>query len=171
MPTVDVIAATVVSIALFRGFFLGLVREAFSLGSIAAACLAANLLATPFGSFLAAHSGERISQALGPWVAGAVLAVVAIAAVSSLGRFLRRSLHAAGFSWFDRLGGAALGAAEGALVICLLVALGAQLLGRDHDSLAGSKSLAALETLEGLLAANDLPHQLPLDVASPPPRR
>ncbi len=171
MPTIDVIAATVVFLAFFRGFLLGLVREAFSLGSIAAACLAANLFATPFGDFLAAHSGERIPEWLAPWIAGAVLGVIAIASVSSLGRRLRRSLHAAGFSWFDRLGGAALGCAEGALVICLVVAIGAQVMGRDHESLAGSKSLATLESLEGLLAENGLPHELPIDVAAPPPSR
>lgn len=171
MPSVDVIGATVVFIALFRGFFLGLVREAFSLGSIAAAVLLGKLLARPFGAWLAAHSGGRIPGSLGPWVAGAVLGVIAIAGVTSVGRALRRGLRAAGMRWFDRLAGAALGGAEGILVVCLMVAVGARFLGRDHASLAGSKSLAALETVEGLLAERGLPHRLPVDVAAPPPRR
>jgi uncharacterized membrane protein required for colicin V production len=171
MPSVDVIAATIVLLAFFRGFMLGFVREAFSLGALAAASVAANHTATPFGEFLSKNSGGRIAEWLGPWIAGAVVAVVAIAAVSSLGRRLRRHVRAAGFSWFDRLGGGALGAGEGALVVCLLVAVGAQVVGRDHASLAGSRSLETLETLEGLLAARGLPHELPVQVAAPPPGR
>ena len=111
MASVDVIAATVIFLAFFRGFMLGFVRESFSLGALAAAAVAANHAATPFGDFLSRYSGGRIAEWRGTWIAGAVVAVVAIAAVSSLGRRLRRHVHAAGFSWFDRLGGGALGAA------------------------------------------------------------
>ncbi len=39
---VDLLAAVAVAIGLLRGLFLGLVREAFSLGSIAAACMVAS---------------------------------------------------------------------------------------------------------------------------------
>jgi uncharacterized membrane protein required for colicin V production len=150
---------------MLRGLFLGLVREAFSLGSIAAACIVARLYATSFGAWLARMSDGSIGEGVAPWIAGAVLAVAAIAVVVAAGRWLKRGVVAAGFGWADRAGGAVLGAAEGALLVVVVVAMVTAILGRDHDALRDSHSLDALERLELLAQSREWKE---VDVAAPP---
>ena len=69
--------------------------------------------------------------------------------------------------WVDRLGGGALGAAEGALVSALVIVSLSWLLGPAHELLAESRSLAAFERLQEEVAARG--GSLP-DVASGPRR-
>ncbi len=166
MPSVDILAATIVGIALLRGFFLGLVREAGSLAGLLAATLAVRLYAGPAGAWLARASGGEIPGWLAPWLAGAALAAACVALAAVLRRLLRRVLRAAGLGFADRTGGALLGSAEGLLAVCLLVGLLAALLGRDHPWLERSRSLRTLERFELLAARADLPRRL--DVAAPP---
>jgi membrane protein required for colicin V production len=159
---VDLLAATVVGIALLRGLFLGLVREAFSLGSIAAAVIAVRFFAPSFGDWLARVSSGSIGPTVAPWIAGAAIVVITIVAVGIAGRWIKRGVSAAGFSWADRAGGGILGAAEGALLVVVVVGLLTTFLGRDHDSVRGSHSLAALEELESMAQDRDI------DVSAPP---
>ncbi len=84
------------------------------------------------------------------------------AAVGMAGRWIRRGVSAAGFSWADRAGGGVLGAAEGALLVVVVVGLATTFLGRDHESVRGSRSLAALEHLESMARERDI------DVSAPP---
>ena len=164
MAPIDLLAAAVVSIALLRGLFLGLVREAFSLGSIAAAIIAARLFAPTVGDWLVRVSDSSIGPTIAPWVAGAVVVVSTIAAVGMAGRWIRRGVSAAGFSWADRAGGAVLGAAEGALLVVVLLGLATSFLGRDHASVQGSHCLVALEHLESVAEDSDWRD---IDVAPP----
>jgi membrane protein required for colicin V production len=159
---VDLLAATVVGIALLRGLFLGLVREAFSLGSIAAAVIAVRFFAASIGDWLVRVSDGSIGPTIAPWIAGAALVVISIAAIGMAGRWIRRGVSAAGFSWADRAGGGVLGAAEGALLVVVVVGLATTFLGRDHESVRGSHSLAALERLESMARERDI------DVSAPP---
>jgi uncharacterized membrane protein required for colicin V production len=65
----------------------------------------------------------------------------------------------------DRAGGALLGAAEGSLVVAVLLVLATTVLGRDHPVFRGTRSLAALERVEQVAGgARDM------NVAAPPPR-
>ena len=164
MSPVDLLAAVAVAIGLLRGLFLGLIREAFSLGSIAAACIVARLFAAAAGAWLVRLSDGAIG-ASAPWIAGGALAVATIASVVSAGRFLARGVKAAGFSWADRAGGALLGAAEGALLVVVLLGVVTAIVGRDHDAIRGSHSLEALEHLEVLVQNRDWKE---IDVAAPP---
>ncbi len=163
IEALDLVVAAVLSIAALRGLFLGLVREAFSLASLCAAYLAVKLGVARVAPLVESAADGRIDEAAAPWVAGALLAVGAIAVVVIAGRVVRRGVRAAGLSWADRIGGGVLGVAEGAVVAAILVAVAGTVLGRDHPAIAPTRSLAALEQAEHLARGTTPP-----DVAAPP---
>jgi membrane protein required for colicin V production len=164
MAPVDLLALTVLSIAVLRGFFLGLIREAFSLAAIAAAWVAVRWFSGPAAAWLQAASEGRVGELMAPWIAGAGVAIVAALAVALSGRVLRTGARAVGLGLLDRTGGALLGAAEGSLVIVLLLVLGTTLLGRNHPLFENTRTLAAFERAESVVdGARES------DVAAPPP--
>jgi uncharacterized membrane protein required for colicin V production len=163
--SVDIIVGTVIGIACLRGFFLGLIREAFSLASLGAAYLAVRAFVGPVAAWVGEISEGQISPAFEPWVAGALLVLVTIGVVTTIGRIVRRGARAVGLGFVDRVGGALLGATEGVLVVAVLAVLVTDHIGRDHPAIAHSRTLAALEQME-LLAHQAPPAQI--DVASPP---
>ena len=158
----DGAAALILTLALLRGIWLGLIREAFSIAALGAAVPAVVKGVRP-------HEGWLLEQAdLGmwaPWLAGLLLVVGAVASVAGLGRLLRRGVPAAGLGWADRAGGALLGALEGALVVVLLLVGATALLGRDHQLLAGASTVELLK----VLSADDAGPAAGRDVAAPPP--
>jgi membrane protein required for colicin V production len=163
--SVDIVVGTIIGIACLRGFFLGLIREAFSLASLAAAYIAVRAFVGPVAEWVGDISGGRISEALEPWVAGALLVLVTIGAVTTVGRIIRRGARAVGLGFVDRVGGGLLGATEGVLVVVVLIMLVGDRIGRDHPAIANTRTLAALEEME-LLASEAPPVEV--DVASPP---
>ncbi len=160
---VDIAVGAILGIAVLRGLFLGLVREAFSIASLGAASIAVRLFHADVGRWLGEVSDGRVGPEVGPWLGGALVAVLTIAAVVFAGRLLRRGVRWAGLGWADRAGGALLGAAEGALVVGILLLLAGSLLGPSHPVLHASRSFAALEQLERLAK------EPTTDVAAPPP--
>lgn len=160
----DIVVAAIIVVATLRGFFVGLVREGFSIAALGGAYLAVQLFSLPTAAWLEHVSNGGITGEVAPWVAGAILAIGTITGVIVLGRGLRRTLRIAGLNWADRAGGGVLGAAEGVLVASILLVLGAEILGRDHPALAETASLAAIERIEQIAAESDID----IDVASPP---
>ena len=163
--SVDIIVGTIIGIACLRGFLLGLIREAFSLASLGAAYMAVRAFVSPVAEWVGEISDGRINEALEPWVAGAILVLVTIGAVTTIGRIVRRGARAVGLGFVDRVGGGLLGATEGVLVVAVLIMLVGDRVGRDHPALADTRTLAALEHME-LLAREAPPEEV--DVASPP---
>jgi membrane protein required for colicin V production len=163
--SVDIIVGTIIGIACLRGFFLGLIREAFSLASLGAAYMAVRAFVGPIAEWVGEISDGRISEALAPGVAGAHQVLVTIGVVTSIGRVIRRGARAVGLGFVDRAGGALLGATEGVLVVAVLIMLAGDRIGRDHPAIADSRTLAALEHME--LLAREAP-PVDVDVASPP---
>ena len=163
--SVDIVVGAIIGIACLRGFFLGLIREAFSLASLAAAYIAVKAFVGPVSEWVGDISGGRINEALEPWVAGALLVLVTIGAVTTVGRIIRRGARAVGLGFVDRVGGGLLGATEGVLVVIVLLILVGDRIGRDHPAIANTRTLAALEEME-LLASEAPPTEI--DVASPP---
>jgi len=163
--SVDIIVGTIIGIACLRGFFLGLIREAFSLASLGAAYLAVRAFVLPVADWVGEISGGRIGEALAPWVGGALLVLVTIGVVTSIGRVVRRGARAVGLGFADRVGGGLLGATEGVLVVVVLAVLLGDQFGRDHPAIANSRTFAVLEQME-LLARRPPPAEV--DVASPP---
>jgi membrane protein required for colicin V production len=164
--SVDVVIAAILGIALLRGVFLGLIREAFSIGALGGACVVVRLFTAPAADRLVEISRGEVPESLAPWIAGALLAIGTVAVVAIVGRLLQRGARAAGLGWADRAGGAALGSAEGILIAGLMLVVLIAVIGRDHPFVADSHSIAAFETLERYAAESDL---RPIDVAAPPP--
>jgi len=161
---IDVIVLAILALMLLRGFWIGLVRELASLGAIALALLGIRIFAELGGNWLAEQSG------LTPWVATGIAVVaigVAVLAVCALvGKLAKRGIEAVGLGGFDRLAGAVLGSAEGALVAALLLVVAAFWLGRDDPIIADSRSFEIYEELERWAVARGDE----IDVAAPPPR-
>ena len=163
--SVDIIVGTIIGIACLRGFFLGLIREAFSLASLGASYMAVVAFVAPAARWVGEVSNGRISDALAPWVAGALLVLMTIGMVTTIGRIVRRGARAVGLGFVDRVAGGFLGATEGVLVVAVLIMLVGDRIGRDHPAIADTRTLAVLEHME-LLARETPPADV--DVASPP---
>ncbi len=166
--SVDVVVAAILGVALLRGLFLGLIREAFSLAALGGACIVVRIYHAPAADWLIGASRGEIGPQAAPWIAGAALGVGTIAAVAIAGRLVRKGVRFAGLGWADRAGGAVLGAAEGALVAGVLLLVVGLTLGRNHPFVAGSRSIAALERIERIATERE-PGRI--DVAAPPLER
>jgi membrane protein required for colicin V production len=164
---IDMVALAVLLMAALRGMALGLIREVFSLGALAAAVVAVRVWNEPFAHWLERTAG--LPHYLVPWLAGALLVAGVVTAVAMFGRMMRQGARTVGLGFFDRLGGAAIGVAEGALAAGVLLFMIGGVLGRDHSLVANSRSFALLERAEHQLAAAR-EAQRP-DVAAPPRTR
>jgi membrane protein required for colicin V production len=161
---IDRVALGIVVIAALRGLWIGLLREAFSLGAVAAAFVSVKLWTDPATAWLLEHApfdvslSDREAHILG----GALVGLTAAFVVVAIGGFVCKRVHATGLGIFDRLLGAALGGAEGALLVAIALIGVVALVGPQHDVLAGSRSIELLSRAR--LFADELPN-----VASPPP--
>ncbi|MCS5635081.1 MAG: CvpA family protein [Myxococcota bacterium] len=141
LTLLDGIVLVVLLIAIARGIFIGMVRECFSIAGLGAAVLAVRFGLIPVSASLEELSQGAIGPTLAPWIAGTLLAIGAIALMASISRLVQRGVRAAGLSWLDRSGGAALGAAEGVLVGMLIILGTTFVMGREHPLVDGSRSL------------------------------
>jgi len=171
LEPVDYVIGAILAIAVLRGLARGLLRETFSMASLAAAIVAVRLFYADVATWLMQISEGLIGEIAAPWAAGAVLAIGTIGVTAVLGRFLRRGAKVVGLGWADRAGGAVLGTAEGLLVAGVLIGLIGYVMGRSHPSIAHSRSLQAFEELEEMARDGKFPEldiTLP-KVAMPPP--
>lgn len=159
MTPLDGIVLTVILAALARGLFIGLVREGFSMAALAAAVLVTRATAGDAGVWLNERTDGQIGELAAPWIAGALIAFTTAAGMGLIGRLARKGVRLAGLSWFDRVGGGALGLAEGTLVSILVVLGAVWIVGREHPGVAESRSLAAYDTVQAAVAerADELP--------------
>jgi uncharacterized membrane protein required for colicin V production len=164
---VDAAALGIVAIAALRGFGLGLVREAFSLGSIAVAYAAVVLYTGRVAAWIERQSGGEVGTLVAPWLAGAAIVVAGIAGTVLLGRLGKRGARLAGLGWVDRSGGVALGAAEGLLVVGILLQVAGTVLGPEHPVIASSRSLGVYARFQQVAAEREWSLPLP-DVAARP---
>lgn len=160
---IDVVCLGIVSLAVLRGLAIGMIREAFSLAALAAAVVAVRLFSLPVAGWLLTNTELELGTLGARLAAGALVALGAVVTMLVAGRLLGRGARLMGLGAIDRLAGGALGAAEGALVAGVVLLALVTLLGDEHPSLAGSRSLAAFETLERLTRTADA------DVAAAPP--
>ena len=112
---IDIAVFAILLLAIVRGMFVGMIREGFSVAAIGAVVLGAVYGAGPTGLWLdtatAGEIGGSASKVLGGVFAGIASGVV----VGAAGRYLRRGARVVGLGMADRIGGAAIGAAEGAV--------------------------------------------------------
>jgi uncharacterized membrane protein required for colicin V production len=157
LPLVDMIVLGVVIVAIVRGIWIGLIREGLSLAAIGCATIVTRLLVDPFSIQLTELTGGAIAGKKSVWIAGILLVVATILLVGFLARMLRRGARFAGLGWADRIGGGALGAAEGAIVGVVVVIIALWIVGPDHAATAGARSIALVERLQSLHEQGELP--------------
>jgi uncharacterized membrane protein required for colicin V production len=166
LSAVDWTCLGLLGLACLRGLAIGLIREAFSLAALAAAVISARVLGEPAAQWLLART-EQLGPAGARLLGGAGVALAALLAVAGVGRMLRRGARVLGLGLSDRLAGGALGLGEGALAAGLLLLALVTVLGADHPTLAGSRSLGVFAQVERIAGVGG---GAP-DVAAPPPRR
>jgi len=164
IQTLDAIALGVLGAAMLRGVWIGMIRESFSLAALAGAFLAVRFGTAPLAEWLVGHAPFTLAPLTWRVLCGVALGIASIAVIGALGRGVRRGMREVGLGLLDRLAGGALGAAEGALAVGLVVLVLAAVVGRDHPPLQGSRALAVLERARQAVGG-------PPDVASPPPQR
>lgn len=162
VPLIDLIAASVIFLAVVRGLWIGLIREGLSLAAIGLCTIVVRLGADPFGAWLADATGGEITGKTSLWIAGVLLVVATILVCGLIARLIKRGAQFAGLGWADRLGGGALGMAEGAIVAAVLVTLALWLVGPDHATTDGARSVEIVERLQSAREEGSLP-----DVAAP----
>ena len=149
--------ATILAIAIGRGLWIGMIREGLSIAAIGAATIVTRLAVGPLSIQLTELTGGELSGRTASWIAGVVLVVATILIIGSLARLLRRGAQFAGLGWADRIGGGALGLAEGSVISTILVLLALWIMGPGHPTLADSRSLAVVEQLQTLQEEGALP--------------
>ena len=150
---IDVVAVAVLGLAVLRGLWIGVVREAFSLAALAAAIFAFRALRAPVADEIAmrTHWDPLIAAA----AAGGAVVVGAIVFVTLVGALVRRLVSTAGLSFVDRIGGAVVGAAEGVLLVGLALFGATELLGPKDPLLHGSRAVAIFESWAGRPESSD----------------
>ena len=156
LSVLDGVVLAILAVMTARGLFIGLIREAFSMAALATACIAVRYGRHPLASALDSLTNQGIPPSITPWIAGALLAILSITTVGILGRGLRRGIRAVGLGWADRIGGGALGAAEGALIGGLVIIGTVWALGSDAPIVANSYSLRAYEKIQETVGSEDL---------------
>jgi len=157
LAPLDFVCLVILAIAFVRGVLRGLLRETFSIASLAAACLMVMVFYGDVAEWLLRVTQGRVGEISAPWIGGALLGITTIGVITLLGRLVRRGAKFAGLGWADRTGGALLGTAEGVLVGAVIVSLLGYAIGRDHAVLLESRSLEALEELEHIAQTGELP--------------
>jgi len=145
---IDGVVMAVLLLAFARGAWIGMIRESFSIAAVGVSCIALRYANPPAARALNELTGGEIGTGAAPFLTGAFILFATIALIGYLGRFLKRGAQNAGLGWADRLGGGAVGLAEGALVSTLIVMAATFLLGRDHDSIKRARSVAAVDSLQ-----------------------
>lgn len=161
---IDRVALGIVAIAALRGLWIGLLREAFSIGALAAAFVAVRLWTDAVTAWLLSQApfDVPLSDRQAQLLAGALVGLGAAFVVVAIGGFVRKRVHATGLGLVDRLLGGALGGAEGALIVGVALIGVVAFVGPQHEVLAGCRSVELLSRAR--LLADELPN-----VASPPP--
>lgn len=166
MASLDLVVLTILGLSVARGLWRGLVREAFSLGALAAASFVVWRFEGPAAAALSGFAGDALPALAARSLAVVGLAVATFAGVAALQRVARRSVAAAGLGLLDRLAGGAVGALEGGLLVALAIAGTQALLGADHALLSRSRSAAVVARVWTQITP---PDAKPGDVAAPAP--
>jgi membrane protein required for colicin V production len=170
---IDGASVAILFIAFVRGLMIGVVRETFSIAALGSACIAVLYATEPAAIWLGEISQEKIGPTASYWISAAAVALTAMIGVSIAGTWVKKIVRAVGLGWADRIAGAVLGAAEGALVVISLLFVVIWVIGEDHPLLADSESVVIFGDLQDYVVeyAEALPEEVrdaTPDVAAPP---
>ncbi|MFP6656317.1 MAG: CvpA family protein, partial [Myxococcota bacterium] len=110
----------------------------------------------PVALQLTALSGDQLTEKTAGWIAGVLLVVTTIIVLSFAARLLRRGAVVAGLGWADRLGGGALGAAEGVIVSAVIVTIALWLVGPNHVATEGARSAELVKEVQTMHESGEL---------------
>lgn len=164
LSTLDSIVLAILGIAIVRGFWIGLIREGFSIAALGGGLLAVRYATPPFADFIERTSGGDLGPTVSMWIAGAAIGIGVVFAIGTAGKVLRKGARAVGLGWADRIAGGFIGAAEGALAAGVLLVVATWALGPEDPLVEGSRSIEVLEGLQEYVAEHQ--DELPA-VASP----
>lgn len=157
LPLLDWIALALVGLAGLRGLWIGLIREGLSLATVGFATIATRLYVASVAAWLTQYTGGELVGRTSLWIAGVLIVLATIAVLALVGRLLRRGAEAVGLGWADRMGGGALGVAEGSIVASILVVIALWLVGPNHAATQGARSVELVERLRSLRETGELP--------------
>lgn len=157
LPLIDGVALAIVSLAFLRGVWIGLIREGLSLATVGFATIATRLYVDPVAAWLADRTAGELTGRTALWIAGVLLVVGTIAVLAVVGRLLRRGAEVVGLGWADRLGGGALGVAEGGIVASILVVIALWLVGPDHAATRDARSVELVTQVRTWRERGELP--------------
>ncbi|MBJ20061.1 MAG: CvpA family protein [bacterium] len=157
LPLIDVIAISVVLLAIGRGIWIGMFREGLSLAAIGLCTIMARLFVDPLSARLTDATGGDIAGKAALWIAGVLLVMATLLVCGLLARMMQSSAQLVGLGWTDRVGGAALGFAEGAIVAAVVVVIALWLIGSDHVATKGARSVEIVEHLQSAREAGEFP--------------
>jgi uncharacterized membrane protein required for colicin V production len=147
LPLIDMIAGSVLALAMVRGLWIGLVREGLSLAAIALCTIVVRLFVDPVSRQVTELTANEISGRAAVWIGGLLLVMATVLICGVAARLLRRGVQFAGLGWADRLGGGALGLAEGSILAAICVVIALWLVGPDHPTTKDARSVALIESL------------------------
>lgn len=150
---IDVVALVVLGLAVLRGLWIGVVREAFSLAGLAAAVFAFRALRAPVAEEIAMRT--QWDPLVAAAAAGGVVVIAALVFVTAVGAIVRRIVRGAGLSFVDRLGGAVVGLAEGTLLVGLALFGATELFGPKDPLLHGSRAVGMFQSWADREAPSD----------------
>jgi len=162
LPLIDMAVLVVVLFAIARGVWIGLIREGLSLAAIGLCTIVARLFVNPLSVQLSELTGSEITGKTAVWIAGVLLVMATILVCGVIARLIKRGAQFAGLGWADRVGGGALGLAEGSIVAAVIVLITLWLVGPDHEAMKDARSVELVEELQSARERGDLP-----SVASP----
>ncbi|MFO0690748.1 MAG: CvpA family protein [Myxococcota bacterium] len=157
LPVIDLVALAIVGLACLRGLWIGLIREGLSLATVGIATIATRLYVDPLASWLSQRTAGELTGRTAVWIAGVLIVVGTIAVLALVGRLLQRGAEAAGLGWADRVGGGALGVAEGGIVASILVVIALWLVGPDHAATRDARSVELVAKIRSWRGGGELP--------------
>ncbi len=157
LSLIDIVTMTVMLIATTRGIWIGLIREGLSLAAIGLCTIVTRLLIEPVSVQLTDLTGGEITGKTAVWIAGVVLVMATVLVCGIIARLVKRGAEAAGLGWADRLGGGALGLAEGSVVAAVIVLISLWLVGPDHEAMKGARAVEIVEQLQSARDNGELP--------------
>ncbi len=157
MPLLDLVALAVVMLAIGRGIYIGLVREGLSLVAIGLCTIVTRLGVVPLAERMTTLTGGDLTGKTALWISGVLLVMATILACGLAARVIRKGIRFAGLGWADRVGGGALGFAEGTIVAAILVLIALWLVGPDHATTAGARSVELVEQFQSAREIGELP--------------
>lgn len=164
LPLIDMLTMTVLFGAVVRGVWIGLVREGLSLAAIGLCTIVTRLFLDPVTARLTELTGGEVSGKAAVWISAVLLIMATVIICGLIARLIRRGVQFAGLGWADRIGGGALGLAEGSIIAAILVIVALWLVGPEHPTTEGARSVEIVENWRSAHAEGSI--ELP-SVAAP----